>query len=298
MPSKGFRFTFTIAALLLSVPFCSPAAVINGSFETGNFTGWSTSGDTSTQTSAIGISPTDGKFMALLTTLCDETKGFCNTAPEIRELPYSGNNAFDGLGFLGYTEAELNDILASNPGRHFPLGESSAISQTVAAQAGDLLSFDFNIVTTEAILNADQVFFTLIPGGPGSKTLVFLNPLTGSGVRSDAVDLCHQQVFDFPDPCGISEFNRTTDWQHFTFAIPSAGTFTFGFGLWDSEEGPIPSALFIDRVRLESTMAEPGTAALLCVGAILLLISRKRGHFGSFSDTASPRSVPAMTIRL
>src|SRR6266851_1010389 len=66
---------FIIVALMLqcTMPLAAFAAVVNGSFEAGfgSFTGWARIGDTSIQTSGIGIAPTDGRFMALLTTLCD-----------------------------------------------------------------------------------------------------------------------------------------------------------------------------------------------------------------------------------
>ncbi|WP_424102805.1 hypothetical protein [Moorena producens] len=54
------------AATLLSA---NPAlAIVNGSFETGDFTEWSTIGDTSIETAAFGSGPTDGDFQALLST--------------------------------------------------------------------------------------------------------------------------------------------------------------------------------------------------------------------------------------
>jgi hypothetical protein len=42
--------------------------ITNGLFATGDFTGWSTIGNTSIQTSAFGVSPTNGTYQALIST--------------------------------------------------------------------------------------------------------------------------------------------------------------------------------------------------------------------------------------
>ncbi|MEW6498431.1 MAG: SdrD B-like domain-containing protein, partial [Cyanobacteriota bacterium] len=44
-----------------------PGAVTNGNFETGNFTSWTTLGNTSIQTSTYGTTPTQGTYQALIT---------------------------------------------------------------------------------------------------------------------------------------------------------------------------------------------------------------------------------------
>jgi hypothetical protein len=64
-----FHSVLVAVALLLTVALPVRAAIVNGGFETGTFAGWNTIGDTSIQTSSVGISPTEGSFMALLTTL-------------------------------------------------------------------------------------------------------------------------------------------------------------------------------------------------------------------------------------
>src|SRR5216684_1588694 len=109
---------FIIVALMLqcTMPLAAFAAVVNGSFEAGfgSFTGWARIGDTSIQTSGIGIAPTDGRFMALLTTLCDfKTGARCETI--LRELPFSSNSAVPAAtitqGFFGFTQAEISSFL-------------------------------------------------------------------------------------------------------------------------------------------------------------------------------------------
>jgi hypothetical protein len=56
------------SGLLLSDISLTSGIIVNGSFGTGDFTGWSTIGNTSVVTSDFGISSTNGPFQALLTT--------------------------------------------------------------------------------------------------------------------------------------------------------------------------------------------------------------------------------------
>jgi hypothetical protein len=56
------------SGLLLDNFTLTGGSLANGSFESGNFTGWSTIGNTSVVTSSFGILPTDGSYQALLST--------------------------------------------------------------------------------------------------------------------------------------------------------------------------------------------------------------------------------------
>lgn len=51
-----------------SLSFAPVSSIDNGSFETADFEGWSTIGDTSIETDDLGIFPTNGTYQALITT--------------------------------------------------------------------------------------------------------------------------------------------------------------------------------------------------------------------------------------
>src|SRR6266849_6969941 len=127
---RGSWAHFIIVALMLqcTMPLAAFAAVVNGSFEAGfgSFTGWARIGDTSIQTSGIGIAPTDGRFMALLTTLCDfKTGARCENI--LRELPFSSNSAVPAAtitqGFFGFTQAEISSFVPIGLTPNDPMGE-------------------------------------------------------------------------------------------------------------------------------------------------------------------------------
>jgi hypothetical protein len=105
----------------------SPGAVSNGSFETGNFTGWTTQGNTNIKTAYSGINPTQGSYQALIT---------------------------NGGGSV--SDANLESFLGLSAGTLDGMGngdatEGSAIKlSTITVAAGTTLSFDWNFLTNES----------------------------------------------------------------------------------------------------------------------------------------------------
>lgn len=105
----------------------SYAASINGSFETGDFTGWTTIGSTSIKTAEFGSEPTQGTYEALVT-----NSSVSISAPNLET-------------FLGLEPGSLNDLGNGNT------TNGSAIKQTFTANAGDVVNFDWNFVTNEEL---------------------------------------------------------------------------------------------------------------------------------------------------
>lgn len=129
-------------SVLLASSGMASATIINGGFEDGDFTGWSTIGATSIETAAFGSGPTGGTYDALLTT------GEGSVTDAALE------------GFLGLTGGSLDFVSPSGQ----DVTEGSAIFQTFGASAGDVLTFDWNFLTDEipAPLEViDYAFFDL-----------------------------------------------------------------------------------------------------------------------------------------
>src|SRR5205809_83626 len=112
MKTALFHSVFLGVTLLLVVGLPAEAAVVNGGFETGTFAGWSVVGDTSVQTASVGISPTQGCCMALLTTM-------------ISGVPFSTHfaSSFVLQTFLGYSLLEVQNFPFAYPGRNAPYVE-------------------------------------------------------------------------------------------------------------------------------------------------------------------------------
>ncbi len=101
------------------------AAIINGGFETGDFTDWNTIGNTSIVDGSFGNSPTEGTYDALLST------GGATVSDSAIE------------DFLGLSAGSLDILGGVNA------TGGSAIKQTFTANAGDILEFDWNFLTNE-----------------------------------------------------------------------------------------------------------------------------------------------------
>ncbi|GAB4181579.1 MAG: hypothetical protein Fur006_16750 [Coleofasciculaceae cyanobacterium] len=105
----------------------SPSTVTNGSFETGNLTGWNTQGNTSIKTTHSGINPTQGTYQALITN--------------------GGGSVSDASleSFLGLSAGALDGMGNGNA------TEGSAIKlSTLTVAAGTTLTFDWNFLTNES----------------------------------------------------------------------------------------------------------------------------------------------------
>lgn len=218
-----------VAGLLASNPEASPAAIVNGSFETGNFSNWNTSGQTSVETSSFQVKPANGSYQAVL-----QTCVFVGACDDNQSL----TNASDLESFLGLSGNELSNL---------SVVEGSAIKQTITANAGDILSFSWNFLTDEDAADVDYrdfAFFTL------NNTLYSLADTQSS----------------FPINPSFSHLTKETGYQPYTIPILVTGDYILGFGVVDVDKtgggnATGNSALLVDDIKLTNgaKVPEPDT---------------------------------------
>jgi hypothetical protein len=241
------RTTRFLASILAAGCLLAPAAradLINGGFETADFTGWSVAGDALVVTSAIGVTPPEGTFQAFLTTASEN--GDANN--------FSGSDAVPAADLEAFLELPAGTIASGF--------EGSAIRQEFAADAGDVLTFRYKFLTTEGTRN-DFAFVSLADFGALADT--------------QAADLVASAVV--LDPI-FGEPTRETGWRTFSHTFATAGTFTLGIGVADVGDEFTPSALLVDDARVLSgaIIPEPPTFALLGTGIVVAaLVPWRRG---------------------
>lgn len=215
----------TVASLLASNLEASHAAVVNGSFETGNFSDWNTSGQASLETSSFGVTPVNGSYQAVL-----QTCVFVGACDDNQPL----TNAKDLESFLGLSGNQLSNL---------SVVEGSAIKQTITANAGDVFSFSWNFLTDEDATNVDYndfAFFTL------NNTLYSLADI--------------QSIF--PVNPSFSHLKKETDYQTYTIPISVTGDYILGFGVVDVDKtgggnAAVNSALLVDNIKLTNIAKVP-----------------------------------------
>ena len=188
------------------------SSIENGDFETGDFRNWNTVGDTSIETEDLGIFPSEGTYQALV------TNGYSD----------AGGSVID---------SDLEEFLDLDPGSldhlvHGDAIEGSFVKQTFTAEAGDVVSFDWNFLTNEHTPDAtynDTAFLTL--NG-------FAYELADTGAH-------------FVHANHVDEFEQQTGTQNLEFTINTAGTYTIGFGVVDVGDDTVDSGLAIDNVAVE-----------------------------------------------
>lgn len=194
---KRSTIAFVGALSVISFAGAAPsyAAVVNGGFESGNLDGWETIGSASIADGGVSLS----------------ASGVGDTQLETF------------LGLSAGTLDTLNKINATN---------GSAIKQTITANAGDTLSFDWLFKANDYAPYNDFSFFTI--GSLGSK---------------------------LADVFQVGDFGQTASKTSYTFN--QAGTYTVGFGVVNALDTGASSTLAVDNVKLSSVAAVPEPASML-----------------------------------
>jgi hypothetical protein len=244
-----------LAALtFLLAPVIVQADLINGGFETGNFTGWSTAGDALVIDASLGIPPPAGNFQALITNApalfvpgghSESYSGVSSIAA------YSGGPSITSPleAFLGLPAHSLPDL-----GQTLPLVfngtpiEGSGIRQSFTASAGgDILSFRWNYLTRESCcVQASDFAFAVLDGN-----LFLLASAASPFLPSNA-------------PFFLSE----SGYQFFATTL-TPGAHYIGIGVVDTWDETVNSAVLVDNLSV-TKIPEPTSWWLLGLGVIIM----------------------------
>lgn len=220
--------SFTSLSILYSAN-PSLAVIPNGSFESGDFTDWLTTGGMGVVAADFADAPVEGSFQAFLTNEAGRAGELATPAWDLEtflELPTGALNALAGPGAIAT--------------------EGSAMKLTFFAEANDVLSFNWQFLTNENIAQPDPLyrdfsFFTL------SGTHGILAAIDSLFLPSSSTILDHE-----------------TARETFSYQIPTAGMYTLGIGVVDVGDAFVASGLLVDNVAL----SQPTLPGLDHLGAV------------------------------
>ena len=205
--------------LALGTSSAQAATLTNGNFENG-FNGWKTIGNTSIKNGKASLQST-------------------SSASDVKLESFLGLAAgsLDGLG---------------NGNATF----GSAIKQTIAAKAGDVLTFDWNFKAGDYLPFNDFSFFSI------------------SSALTELADV--KFVADY----------GSTGLQNFVYTFQNSGSYSLGFGVANALDNGFNSQLSVDNVKVSSATSVPEPASvlgLLAVGAMgaSSTLKRKQGQKAS-----------------
>lgn len=214
-----------------SLPGAS-AAIVNGGFEQNDPIGWQFFGVGSIvpTSTGYGIAPEGGRHAVI-----ESSSDF--VASGIADLE----------NFLSLTPNSLTTLGFNN------LAAGSAIRQDISANAGDVLSFQWNFLTFES------------PGfgSPSDVDFAFFSIANDSGPQVLSTTLN-------PDLSAVTGvYPNATGYSVFEYTFQTSGDFRIGFGVVDVNGVFAPSALLIDDVRLLegdlSVIPEPAFVSLVWI---------------------------------
>lgn len=261
------RQLMRLSVLMLALPFANSAqaiSVVNGSFEQG-LLGWAAYGDVSVQDSNFGIDATDGNNFAVLTTI-DQAE------PVVYGVPLSGTFALpdDELPALGLASTDLIafiDALLSQYDYNIPSSlnpqTGSVVKQTVYAEAGQQISFDYNFMTND--YSASLLSHT-------DMAVVVINGLEAIAPLDDHLfQASNAQLNNNPNL-----LTWETGFQTFSYFAPTSGLYTIGIGVFDGSDASVMSALAVDNLNV-TDVPEPVSIALMSAGLLgIAAVRRKR----------------------
>jgi hypothetical protein len=234
-----------LAALLASAP-ASSATLQNGDFGGGSLTGWTVTGNASSENLLAGLAPSGNAYQAFIG----------NVGVSVYALGAGAAVPVASLqSALGLAPGALDTLKIAGDTGSVAFG--SAIAQSFTANAGDQLHFNWNFLSDEAGNHAGNDFaFMLLDG-----TL--------------------QRIANTFSPLGATPtvFTGETGYQGFSALISSSGTHTLAFGVVDVNGVLGASAVMIDDVRI-TAVPEPGGVVLMLAGLAMVagvMRTRARG---------------------
>jgi hypothetical protein len=224
--------------LILALALVSTHALAqNLGFETGNTSGWTTSGGEVAVVGSTTVSPGGGKTWVI--------NPYGTKMGQIQ--PTGGiqfNTATASLGLSGAENTAIRNYLTGLGGNSTPTN-AGWIKREVTLQAGTTYTFGWNYVSTDYTPFNDGSMMTLT-----HATNAAITPnLNNSQLRYALLGFTNPGTGNY-----ATDSYGSTGWQQARFTVPETGTYVLGFASFNLGDTALSPILFIDEIQGTTTL--------------------------------------------
>jgi hypothetical protein len=223
--------------LLALMLVCSNAWAQNFGFETGNLSGWTSSGGEVSVVGSTTVSPGGGKTWVINP-----------YGTKMAQIQPTGGIQFDtataSLGLSGAENTAIRNYLTSLGGNSNPTN-AGWIKREVTLQAGATYTFGWNYVSTDYTPFNDGSMMTLTHATNASIT----PNLNNSQLRYALLGFTNPGTGNY-----ATDSYGSTGWQLATFTVPETGTYVLGFASFNLGDTVLSPMLFIDEIQGTTTL--------------------------------------------
>jgi fibronectin-binding autotransporter adhesin len=228
---------FLFLTLTTSLAFSQDISAQSAGFESGNISGWTSSGGEVSVVGTTNVSPGGGKNWTV--------NPYGTKMAQIQ--PTGGiqfNAATTSLGLSSAENTAIRNYLTGLGGNSNPTN-AGWIKREITLQAGTTYTFGWNYVSTDYTPFNDGSMMTLT-----HATKAGVTPNLNNSVQRYA-------LLGFTNP-GTGNYATdsygSTGWQQARFTVPETGTYILGFASFNLGDTALSPILFIDEVQGTTTL--------------------------------------------
>jgi len=226
-----------VLTLTTSLAFSQDISAQSAGFESGNISGWVSSGGEVAVVGSTTVSPGGGKTWVV--------NPYGTKMAQIQ--PTGGvqfNNATASLGLSTAENTAIRNYLTGLGGNSTPTN-AGWIKRELTLQAGTTYTFGWNYVSTDYTPFNDGSMMTLTHATNDSVT----PNLNNSQLRYALLGFTNPGTGNY-----ATDSYGSTGWQQARFTVPETGTYVLGFASFNLGDTALSPMLFIDEIQGTTTL--------------------------------------------